>query len=201
MSRVANSHVSTDVRNSSTAVYEETRASLQELLNSPTISKTERAEVTELLHQLTADFGAAGDTALVEGLRTPKRLKRDANNAFRNFDVQAQRVADEILINFGHLLGEDTSTTVLSGGAGGAGGGGPGAAGERLSSGEALSLWRGDPEGFAEYFKGLSAEDRQLATMSLQDEMQSQNQIFSLISNLTQAEHQTGRALVGNIRV
>lgn len=198
MSRVANNHVSADVLSQSKAVYEETRASLESMLSDPALSPSERKEVGALLDDLTTAFGDAGATKLTKGWRTKGRLRNEANAAFRTFDVQAQRIADDILVRFSHLLGDDTSTTVL----GAAHSGGAGVApGERLSNSEALALWRNDPDAFSSYFKDLSAEDRQLATMSLQDEMQAQNQIFSLISNLTQAEHQTGRALVGNIRV
>lgn len=63
-----------------------------------------------------------------------------------------------------------------------------------------LELFRADPDKFADLMKSLKPHDRQLVTMRLQEEMQSQNQIFSLISNLQQSDHQTSKSIISNIR-
>ena len=63
-----------------------------------------------------------------------------------------------------------------------------------------LELFREDPDRFAEFMQGLKPHQRQTVTMRLQDEMQSQNQLFSLISNLQQSDHQTSKGIIANIR-
>lgn len=63
-----------------------------------------------------------------------------------------------------------------------------------------LNLFREDPDAFMSLMNDLKPHDRQMMTMRLQDEMQSQTQLFNLVSNLQQAEHQTSKAIIANIR-
>lgn len=71
-----------------------------------------------------------------------------------------------------------------------------GLAGENL-----LALFREDPDAFMKFMGKLDGHERQTMTMRLQDEMQAQNQLFNLMSNLQQAEHQTAKSVISNIRV
>lgn len=64
-----------------------------------------------------------------------------------------------------------------------------------------VDFYNRDPEGFARFYKDLSADDKQMLMTRLNQEMQQTNQLFSLISNLLQASHQTARAVIQNLRV
>jgi hypothetical protein len=64
-----------------------------------------------------------------------------------------------------------------------------------------LDLYNDDPAAFNEFYKGLSSDDRQALMTRLNREMQSNQQMMSLISNLMQASHQTSRAIIQNLRV
>jgi uncharacterized protein YdeI (YjbR/CyaY-like superfamily) len=64
-----------------------------------------------------------------------------------------------------------------------------------------VDLYDDDPAAFTEFFKGLSSDDREAMTTRLNRQMQQDNQLFTLISNLLQASHQTARAVIQNLRV
>jgi uncharacterized protein YukE len=64
-----------------------------------------------------------------------------------------------------------------------------------------LDLYNDDPAAFNKFYKGLSSDDRQALMTRLNREMQSNQQMMSLISNLMQASHQTSRAIIQNLRV
>lgn len=196
--------VDNSVRENTTARYEDARQLLLEALQSPDISPKEREQLTAELDALRSSFAELESEVAVEGKRRKKTKVSHANRVFREFDALVESVADNTLIAFRHLLGESESgvrTGIVGKGDGSRTANVEGEDGGLLPQDEALALFRSSPEEFSSYFRALSAEDRQLATMSLQEEMQAQNQIFSLLSNLQQSEHQTSRAVIGNIRV
>ena len=186
-------------RAATSSLVENTRQRYLEALQNPNISQAERAELTKGLNQLGDDYVALDTTIATSGSKRNQTKRSQAAMVFREFDNKTRQLADSILIGYGHLLGD--AEGVRAGVTGDTAGKGAAAAGSPLPPDEALALFRSSPEEFSEYYRALSPEDRQLATMSLQDEMQAQNQIYSLLSNLAQSEHQTGRAVIGNIRV
>lgn len=73
---------------------------------------------------------------------------------------------------------------------------------EMMSDPDALlDLYNDSPEAFTKFYKDLSADDKQMLMTRLNQEMQQSNQMYSLISNLLQASHQTARAVIQNLRV
>lgn len=73
---------------------------------------------------------------------------------------------------------------------------------EMMSDPDALlDMYNDSPEAFTEFYKGLSSDDKQMLMTRLNQEMQQSNQMYSLISNLLQASHQTARAVIQNLRV
>lgn len=62
-------------------------------------------------------------------------------------------------------------------------------------------LKRTDPEAFAERLNNMSPEDRNAAMMELQTHLQQINQMFSMMSNFAKVEHDTMKAIIGNMRV
>lgn len=58
-----------------------------------------------------------------------------------------------------------------------------------------------DPKQFYENLRGLSPEDRQSTMMMMNQYLQDMNQMFSMMSNLSKAQHDTAKALIGNMRV
>lgn len=62
-------------------------------------------------------------------------------------------------------------------------------------------LKRTDPEAFAERLNNMSPEDRNAAMMELQTHLQQVNQMFSMMSNFAKVEHDTMKAIIGNMRV
>lgn len=180
-------------------LVENARQQFLEALQHPNITAQEKAELTKGLNDLGDNYVALDSVVATTGNKKNSTIRAAAADRFREFRNETQQVADNILIAYGHLLGETEG--VRAGVTGGAPAGSAAVDGTPLPPGEALALFRRSPEEFSEYYRALSPEDRQVATMSLQDEMQAQNQIYSLLSNLAQSEHQTGRAVIGNIRV
>lgn len=197
----AGAYVNSDVRGATTDVYEQTRQLLMDAIQNPETSSAEKAEFQKQLTQLRDDFSNLESKVVLRGARTKGNKRAAANAAFRNFSAQVQGIADDLMIAYSHLLGTDSGEKLKPVSADGSGkGSAADTPGELLSNKEALALFRGDIDEFSNYFRSLSPEDRQVATMSLQEEMQAQNQIYSLLSNLHQADHQTGRAIISNVR-
>lgn len=204
MQHHAGTSVRSGVREATTDVFQQTRQLLLDAMQHPDVTNEEKAQLQAQLNELHAEFGEVENTETVRGLRSATKKRNAADRVFRDFQRRLEGVADEILIGFGHLLGTEAEVTpraaVTAGGPGSKGTGSEEPA-ELMSGQESLALFRQSPEEFSSYYRALSPEDRQLATMSLQEEMQAQNQLFSLLSNMQQAEHQTGRSIVSNIRV
>lgn len=66
---------------------------------------------------------------------------------------------------------------------------------------ELEALKRTDPEAFAARLQSMSPEDRNAAMMELQTHLQEINQMFSMMSNFAKVEHDTMKAIIGNMRV
>ncbi len=64
-----------------------------------------------------------------------------------------------------------------------------------------LELFQNDPEAFYEALKDLPAEDRMMMMNLVQTQMQQINQMFSMMSQLSQAVHDTHKAIINNLRV
>lgn len=66
---------------------------------------------------------------------------------------------------------------------------------------ELEALKRTDPEAFAARLQSMSPQDRNAAMMELQTHLQEINQMFSMMSNFAKVEHDTMKAIIGNMRV
>lgn len=76
--------------------------------------------------------------------------------------------------------------------------GGPSGAGGEYSAEEMVRIMREDPDKFKEL---MSGEDKDAKMMMMQDYMQSQNRFWSMMTSLQNAEHQTTKAILSNLRV
>ena len=64
-----------------------------------------------------------------------------------------------------------------------------------------LALYNQDPQAFYEQLKELPAEERAMMMHMVQTEMQQINQMFTMMSQLSQAMHDTQKAIINNLRV
>ena len=76
--------------------------------------------------------------------------------------------------------------------------GGPSGVGGEYSAEEMVRIMREDPDKFKEL---MSGEDKDAKMMMMQDYMQSQNRFWSMMTSLQNAEHQTTKAILSNMRV
>ncbi len=70
-----------------------------------------------------------------------------------------------------------------------------------VSDDELLRKMEADPEAFYRGLGDLSSEDRNAIMMRLNQIIQTNNQIFSAISNMQKAQHDTQKAVLANLRV
>ncbi len=66
---------------------------------------------------------------------------------------------------------------------------------------ELANAYQADPEGFFEQLRGLPSEDRNMIMMMMQQHIQEENRLFSLMTNMQSAMHDTEKALISNLRV
>ena len=197
-------------RNRADELYQHTREQIESALANPATSARERAELSGMLRELTADYTDNDHTHVSgSGVRAASRDTR-ADRVYDEFSQRAHGINDELLLGYGHLLGGAGGGGAGRGGSSGAGGvGGNTVRSDARADLGAISddpaamvrLMERDPQAFAEHYRGLDPEDRQLLTMQLQHETQQTNQLFNLLSNLQQAQHQTARAIAANLRV
>lgn len=58
-----------------------------------------------------------------------------------------------------------------------------------------------DPEAVSEYIQSLDPMDQQVAMASMQERMNEINQMFSMMTNIAKAQHDTAKAAINNMRV
>ncbi len=66
---------------------------------------------------------------------------------------------------------------------------------------EALEYYRQDRGAFAQMLRDADPSDRQLLMQGIQEQLQSENQVFTALSNLMSADHTTTKAIANNLRV
>lgn len=92
-----------------------------------------------------------------------------------------------------------TSGASGTGGVGGAGA--PDSSGGTSGASDLLNLANQDPDAFMSKMKNMSPEERQAAMFSMQQQMQTMNQMFSMMTNLAKVMHDTAKAAINNLRV
>ncbi|MEZ4462015.1 MAG: hypothetical protein R3E66_20310 [bacterium] len=70
-----------------------------------------------------------------------------------------------------------------------------------MDAGELAKEFGADPKGMWDKLSTLNPEDRQFALMKLQQGVQENNQLFSMLTNFMKATHDTEKAIVSNLRV
>ncbi len=70
-----------------------------------------------------------------------------------------------------------------------------------MSGQELYDLMKSDPERFTELMTAAGPQGGFAAQTALQEHMQAMNRMFSALSNIMNAEHQTGKAIIQNFRV
>lgn len=80
-------------------------------------------------------------------------------------------------------------------------GGGEGIEGLDRSADEMVELMSNDPDAFMEEMSDLAPEDRMLAMNTIQQQLQEMNQMFQMMSQFSQAIHDTQKAVIQNMRV
>lgn len=175
-------------------IFEETREELRGLLSDPRLSDAQRQDVQTRLQDLTADYADNADTH-VSGSGVAKKTRNDrANRVYKDFIETTNLVQAELYGAYAQYLGE---TPEAGGDAAVAS-----STSEMVDDPRAMfALWEQDPAEFAELYRDLDGDDRQQVTMRLQGLLQSEHQLFTLMSNLQQTQHDTNRALVANLRV
>lgn len=79
---------------------------------------------------------------------------------------------------------------------------GGGSRGVSFTDGQSMAeLQRRDPEAFAEWFKGLGDDERQLAMQNLQTYTQDRMQLTTMLTNMLQASHEATMAVARNLSV
>ena len=73
--------------------------------------------------------------------------------------------------------------------------------GESPEVGEMVDLLQNDPDAFQEAMSDLDADERQGMMMAIQNELQQINQLFSMMTQFSQAMHDTSKAVIQNLRV
>ena len=68
-------------------------------------------------------------------------------------------------------------------------------------AGEIAKEFGADPKGMWDKLSQLTPDDRQFALMKLQQGVQENNQLFSMLTNFMKATHDTEKAIVSNLRV
>ncbi len=71
----------------------------------------------------------------------------------------------------------------------------------KMTPDKLLRKMESDPEGFYRSLGDLPSEERNVIMMRLNQEIQTNNQIFSAISNMQKALHDTQKAVLANLRV
>lgn len=84
---------------------------------------------------------------------------------------------------------------------GGSEGGGEGLEGLDRSAEEMVNLMSNDPDAFMEEMSSLDPEDRMLAMNTIQQQLQEMNQMFQMMSQFSQAIHDTQKSVIQNMRV
>lgn len=74
-------------------------------------------------------------------------------------------------------------------------------ASDTLSGAELAAMAKNDPDALVAYLDGLSGNGSFVAQQNMQDHMQAQNRMWSTMSNLDKAEHDTQKAIINNMRV
>lgn len=70
-----------------------------------------------------------------------------------------------------------------------------------MSPKDQLEFQRNDPEGFRDAMDKLPTEEKQAAYMGIQNEVQSENRFWSMMTNTQQASHDTQKSILSNFRV
>ena len=70
-----------------------------------------------------------------------------------------------------------------------------------MDAGELAKEFGADPKGMWDKLSQLTPNDRQFALMKLQQGVQENNQLFSMLTNFMKAMHDTEKAIVSNLRV
>lgn len=66
---------------------------------------------------------------------------------------------------------------------------------------EWVAAFEDDPKAFFDQMKDLSSEERAAILTTVQNEIQETNQLFSMLSNIQSAMHDTQKAMISNLRV
>lgn len=66
---------------------------------------------------------------------------------------------------------------------------------------EMVNLLSSDPDAFYAEMQDLDPEDRMVMMMTVQQQLQEMNQLFNMISQFSQAIHDTHKAMIQNLRV
>lgn len=69
------------------------------------------------------------------------------------------------------------------------------------STDELVDALQNDPDAFQDMMADMDAEDRQTAMMAVQNQLQQINQTFQMMSQFSQAMHDTQKAIIQNMRV
>lgn len=72
---------------------------------------------------------------------------------------------------------------------------------DMLDPGELLEMMENDPQAFAAHMGEMGAEERGAMMMAVQNELQQINQLFSMMTQFSQAMHDTSKAVIQNLRV
>lgn len=190
----ASRYAASGVKENATELFEETRADIRALLADPNISQEQRAQLQQQLQELTADYSDNGETHVSGSGVSAKTRNNRANRVYRDFIESTHQLQSELYGAYAQLLGDAPAS--------GAGTAAASSTDDMVDDPKAMfALWEQDPAEFAELYRDLDSEDRQQVTMRLQGLLQSEHQLFTLMSNLQQTQHDTNRALMANIRV
>jgi hypothetical protein len=98
------------------------------------------------------------------------------------------------------IEGEGSETGGADGGSGG-GGKTDGLSGPSKSGSELYALLKSDPEALQKELEAAGAQGSFIMQTAIQEHIQSMNRMFSTMSNIMKAEHDTQKAIINNFRV
>ena len=177
--------------------YNDAAAELRDLIDSGTLTGAELAEarfrLIRLGHLIGSVTGGTTDYFTAHSYSVFMRYARDTDAFVVRHADSTEVAADRMFggpVELPPLLGAPVRDLVV----------GRGFVRDNLADGAALSdLFESDPEAFAAQWKKLDSDDRQMAMMALQNEMQSQAQLTNMLTSLLKTAHDGAMAIARNL--
>lgn len=156
-----------------------------------------QVEVDALQYKLT-EVKYHVETAELSGWEIAAYILSPAGGVVVDRMIESHADMEDIDKSFGTMSADKAPGPSGSGRSSAGSAAGTSSTGGEYSAEEMVRIMREDPDKFKEM---MSGEDKDAKMMMMQDYMQSQNRFWSMMTSLQNAEHQTTKAILSNLRV